>query len=232
MADNRLVVIGDTTYSIVELPGEDTELVVAERKKLLGHIDLRSLVEDLGRVGRCIQVSFNGVVAAGPKFTELQIEIQRLGYDVTRLCDKSAVTVSKFKRASTTILTDLQSTYDYLLDGFEDMALDTLSSVSDLAGQMAAAAEDLHRCFDDEARKVEKVLEETQRKEGEQARLAEEKKKEKLEFEQKQKDQVDLLQKASEKEHEAEARFHECELRADRAIDELGDEGGFLQKLG
>ena len=232
MADNRLVVIGDTTYSIVELPDEDTELVVAERKKLLGHIDLRSLVEDLGRVGRCIQVSFNGVVAAGPKFTELQIEIQRLGYDVTRLCDKSAVTVSKFKRASTTILTDLQSTYDYLLDGFEDMALDTLSSVSDLAGQMAAAAEDLHRCFDDEARKVEKVLEETQRKEGEQARLAEEKKKEKLEFEQKQKDQVDLLQKASEKEQEAEARFHECELRADTAIDELGDEGGFLQKLG
>ena len=111
---NKLVVIGDTTYSMVELPRNDTDLVVAVRKKLLGHIDLQQLVQDLGRVGRCIQVAYNGVVVAGPKFTELQIEVQRLGYDVTRLCDKSAVTVSKFKRASTTICTDLQATYEYI----------------------------------------------------------------------------------------------------------------------
>ena len=227
----REVVIQGTTYSIAELPGEHTELVVAERKKLLGYIDLRSLVQDLGRVGRCIQVAFNGVVAAGPRYTELQIKVQRLGYDVTRLCDKSAVTVSKFKRASSTILTDLQSTYGYLLDGFEDIALDTLSSVSDLAGQMAAAAEDLHRSFDDQARQVEIVLEETQRKEGEQARLAKEKETEKMEFEQKQKDQHDLLRKATEKEHEAEARARECELKEDKAIDELGDEGTVFERL-
>lgn len=166
---NQLVLIDGTNYSIVELPPSDTKLVVAEREKLLGHIDLRALVQDLGRVDRCIQVAYNGVVAAGPKFSELQIEVQRLGYDVTRLCNKSAVTVSKFKRASTTILTVLRSTYQYLPDGFEDMALDTLSSVSDLAGQMAAAAEDLHKSFDEEAHKVEKLLEETQGIEGEKS---------------------------------------------------------------
>ena len=234
MADssNQLVVINDTTYSIVELPPSDTELVVAERKKLLGHIDLRSLVQDLGRVGRCIQVAFNGVIAAGPKYTDLQIKVQRLGYDVTRLCDKSAVTVSKFKRASTTILTDLQSTYEYLLSGFEDMALDTLSSVSDLAGQMAAAAEDLHRSFDDEAHKVEEVLEETQREEGARERYALEMKKKKTDFEQQQKDQHELLKRAAEKEEQAEARYRECELQGDKALQDLGDDGGFFQKLG
>ncbi|CAI8035544.1 hypothetical protein GBAR_LOCUS19930 [Geodia barretti] len=234
MADssNQLVVINDTTYSIVELPPSDTELVVAERKKLLGHIDLRSLVQDLGRVGRCIQVAFNGVIAAGPKYTDLQIKVQRLGYDVTRLCDKSAVTVSKFKRASTTILTDLQSTYEYLLSGFEDMALDTLSSVSDLAGQMAAAAEDLHRSFDDEAHKVEEVLEETQREEGARERYALEMKKKKTDFEQQQKDQHKLLKRAAEKEEQAEARYRECELQGDKALQDLGDDGGFFQKLG
>jgi hypothetical protein len=229
---NQLVLIGDTTYSMVELPPSDTQLVVAEREKLLGHIDLRTLVQDLGRVGRCIQVAYNGVVAAGPKFTELQIKVQRLGYDVTRLCDKSAVTVSKFKRASTTILTDLQSTYEYLLDGFEDMALDTLSSVSDLAGQMAAAAEDLCKSFDQEASKVQKVLEETQSKEGEQARHAEEMEKQKLEFELKQKNQTEELRKAQELEEQAEARHREYELREDKAVEELGDDGGFFKKLG
>ena len=76
MADNKLVVIDDTTYSMVELPGSDTQVVLAERSKLLGHIDLRQLVQDLGRVGRCIQVAFNGVVAAGPDYTDLQIDVQ------------------------------------------------------------------------------------------------------------------------------------------------------------
>ena len=232
MADNKLVVIGDTTYSMVELPGSDTQVVLAERSKLLGHIDLRSLVQDLGRVGRCIQVAFNGVVAAGPNYTELQIEVQRLGYDVTRLCDKSAITVSKFKRASTTILTDLQATYEYLLDGFEDMALDTLSSVSELAGQMAEAAEDLHRSFDDEAHKVEKVLEKTQTKEGEAELHAKEMDKKRKEYEHDRRRQSDELEKARQKEEDAEARYRECELQGDKAIQDMGDEGNFLQKLG
>jgi len=79
MGDELQVVIADTTYSLVELPRTDTQLVVAERAKLLGQIDLKTLVQDLGRVGMCIRVAYNGVTAAGPKVTELQIEIQDLG---------------------------------------------------------------------------------------------------------------------------------------------------------
>lgn len=66
---------------------------------------------------------------------------------MTKLCDKSAITVSKFKRACETILGDLQTTYEYLLDNFEDMALDTLASVTELAGKMATAAQELHKDF-------------------------------------------------------------------------------------
>ena len=43
-----------------------------------------------------------------------KIKIQRLGYDVMKLCDKSAVTVPKFKRTSSTILTNLQTAYEYI----------------------------------------------------------------------------------------------------------------------
>ena len=60
-----------------------------------------------------IRVAYNGMKAAHPKFTKLQIKIQRLGYDVMKLCDKSAVTVPKFKRTSGMILTDLQTAYKY-----------------------------------------------------------------------------------------------------------------------
>ena len=148
MGDELQVVIAGTTYSLVELPRTDTQLVVAERETLLGQIDLKALVQDLGRVGKCIRVAYNGVIAAGPKFTKLQIEVQELGYDVKKLCDKSAITVSKFKRACTTILSDLQTTYVYLLDNFEYLALETLAAVSKIAGQMAAAAEELHKDFE------------------------------------------------------------------------------------
>ena len=177
MGDELQVVIADTTYSLVELPPNDTKLVVAEREKLLGQMDLKMLVEDVGRVGKCIRVAYNGVTAAGPKFTDLQIEVQDLGYEVTKLCDKSAITVSKFKRVCATILSDLQTTYEYLLDNFEDMALETLTAVSEIAGQMAAAAEELHREFDNEANKVREVAKKTKKSQGEQASLVEDFKK-------------------------------------------------------
>ena len=166
------VVINSAKYSLTEIPRSDTQLVVAERARLLGQIDLKTLVQDLGRVGNCIRVAYNGVTAAGPKFTELQIEVQDLGYDVTNLCDKSAITVSKFKRACATILTDLQSTYGYLLDNFEDLALDTLTAVSEIAGQMAAAAEELHKEFDAEALKVRDVAKKTKREQGNHSGVA------------------------------------------------------------
>ena len=227
------MVIDSTTYSMVELPGSDTQVVVAERSKLLGHIDLRSLVQDLGHVGRCIQLAYHGMVAAGPdpECVQLQLEVQRLGYDVTRLCDKSAVTVSKFKSASTTILTDLQATYGYLLDGFEDLALETLSSVSDLAGQMAKAAEELHNSFDEEARKVQRVLEKTRETEADKELTARKRETDRTNLEKQIERGNELLKKAQEKEEEAEQSYRECELNEDEAIQDLGDDGGLFQKL-
>ena len=227
------MVIDGTTYSMVELPGSATQVVVAQRKNLLGHIDLRSLMQDLGHVGRCIQLAYQGMVAAGPdpKCVELQIEVQRLGYDVTRLCDKSAVTVSKFKSASTTILTDLQATYGYLLDGFEDMALETLSSVSEIAGQMAKAAEELHDSFEKESYKVREVLEETQETEADKERTAGQKKMKLMNLEKKIEHGNELLKKAQEKEESAEQSYRECELKEGKALQDLGEERGFFKGL-
>ena len=231
MGDELEVVIDDTTYSLVVPPRSDTELVVAERKKLLGHIDLKTLVEDLSHVGKCIRVASNGVTAAGPKFTELQIEIQDLGYDVTKLCDKSAITVSKFQRACATIITDLQATYEYLLDNLEDVALDTLASVSKLAGQMAEAAKELQEAFDNQANKVRKVAKKTQMSQGQQAQLVQTKQKEEEQLKEKQKLQDDAVKGARRAEVDAEQAVREYEMKEDEAIEALGDDGSILVRL-
>ena len=89
------VLIGDETYLFNKPPKEGSQLVKAEHDKIMGAIDLNSLVNDLGRVGSFIRIAYNGAGAAGPRFTEHQIEIQQLGYDITELCGKSVVTVAK-----------------------------------------------------------------------------------------------------------------------------------------
>ena len=230
MRDELQVVIAGTTYSLVELPRTDTQLVLAERAKLLGQIDLKTLVQDLGCVGKCIRVAYNGVTAAGPKFTELQIEIQDLGYDVTKLCDKSAITVSNFKRACTTILSDLQTTYEYLLDNFEDLALKTLAAVSEIAGQMAAAAEELQKDFEDEAMKVRGVAKKTKREQGAQAILVQDRKEEEEELKIKYEHQQKVIEDARKAEEEAERTYREYEMKEDEAIENLGD-GNLLTRV-
>ena len=136
------------SYALDKIPSDSSGVVRAEKEKLLGVIDLKALVSDLGRVGGFIRIAYNGVGAAGYEHTKEQIEIQQLaGYDITKLCDKSALTVAKFKKASSSILTDLKCTYGYLLDNLEEMALETLSSVSKLAREMEKAALELHDDF-------------------------------------------------------------------------------------
>ena len=133
-----------TNYSLVKLPPASSQIVIKAQETMLGCIDLEALVDDLGRLGNCVRIAYHGVAG----YTDLQIEIQRIGYDVTKLCDKSALTVSHFKKASNTVLQALQATYEYLLDNLEDMAIETLSDVADTAKGMAEAAESLHDEFD------------------------------------------------------------------------------------
>ena len=97
------ITIDSEEFSIVEVPSSATAVVRKQREHLLGSIDLPVLVEDLGRVGNFVRLAYNGTAG----HTELQIKIREIGYDVTTLCDKSAVTASKFKQASSSILDDL-----------------------------------------------------------------------------------------------------------------------------
>ena len=209
-------------YALDKIPSENSGVVKAETEKLLGAIDLRALVSDLGRVGSFIRIAYNGVGAAGHELTKEQIEIQRLGYDITKLCDKSALTVAKFKKASSSILTDLQCTYGYLLDNLEEMALETLSSVSRLAGEMEKAALELHHEFVAEEKKVIEALENTQHAKKIQASKVEEERKKRIKLEEDIKHEEQLIKEHQDKEDEAKARRHDLEQQEDKAISEIG----------
>ena len=216
------VEIEGESYALDKIPSENSGVVRAEKEKLLGAIDLRALVSDLGRVGGFIRVAYNSVGAVGHELTKEQIEIQRLGYDITKLCDKSALTVAKFKKASNSILTDLQCTYGYLLDNLEEMALETLSSVSKLAGEMEQAALELHHDFVAQEKKVIATLENTQNAKKIQAEKVEEEKRRRIKLEEDIKHEQRLMEDHQKNEREAEARRRSIEQQEDKAISEIG----------
>ena len=226
-------------YSLAVLPGSDAKIVKIEKGRLLGAIDLEALVDDLGRLGNCVRIAYHGVAG----FTDLQIEVQRVGYDVTRLCDKSAITVGKFKNASSTVLSSLQATYEYLLGGFEDMALDTLSDVADTAKEMAVAAKQLHDDFEYQSEKVIATLEKTQTTAGSEEQKKRDIIKMKKDFEEEKAKQDRLRQEAEKKASQAQQMFYiseNKEIQAERGIEDLkneqqraqANESGFWSSLG
>ena len=223
---NVVVTIDEVDYRLDVVPAADSKVVDSKKEELLGAVDLRTLVNDLGRVGAFIRVAYNGVGAAGPKFTELQIEVQDLGYDITKLCDKSALTVSKFKKASATILGDLEATYGYLLDNLEDLALETLSSVSKIAGDMQTAALELHDEFAKEKDKVVSAMQKTQRARGEEARIIEDKRREREQIEENLKHQQKLLADAKKLEKAAEEERMQMEMNESDAINSIQHASG------
>ena len=219
MASTDVVISGET-YSLLSEPAESSALVVAEKKKLLGALDLKALVEHLGHVGSFIRIAYNGVGAAGPRFQDLQIEMQQLGYDITKLCDKSAATIASFESTARTVLVELKATYQYLLDGLEEMSIFTLSSLADMAGKMADAALELQRDFESQERKVITTLETTQRTRGEEAIRIEELKRERAKMEHNKQVQAKLIEEHRKLEEEARKEKLYYERKEDKELSE------------
>ena len=212
------------TFSLVKIPDVTSQLVKRSKEDLTGSLDLASLVNDLAKLGSFIRVAYNGVAGS----TKLQIKVQKVGYKITKLADKSAVTVQNFKSASNSVLQELQGTYEFLLDGLEEMALETLSLLSKVAENMAKAAEELHTDFDAATTDVIEALEDTQTEKGCQEDRKQKMKDEQNEFEMKRKKAEALQKDAVEAEEKFNKLYQEAQEREDEA---LASEGSILKSI-
>ncbi len=212
------------TFSLVKIPDVHSQLVKRSKADLTGSLDLASLVNDLAKLGSFIRVAYNGVAGS----TKLQIKVQKVGYKITKLADKSAVTVQNFKSASNSVLQELQGTYEFLLDGLEEMALETLSLLSKVAENMAKAAEELHTDFDAATTDVIEALEDTQTEKGCQEDRKQKMKDEQKEFEMQRKKAEALQKDAVEAEELFNKLYHQAQEREDEA---LASEGNILKSI-
>ena len=222
---SKQVKIGNEIHSLDVVPAAESQIVADAKDALLGAVDLKTLVNDLGHAGAFVRIAYNGVMAAGPRYTELQIEIQQLGFDITKLCDESALMVSKFKIASSTVLNKLEATYGYLLLNKENVAIEMLSSVSKLAGDMEKTAVALHENIERQEEKVGNTLIKTQKAHGDLAVRIKEKKKDHQQLQIQLQHQQKLLDDAQRLEREAEAQRQQIEANENDAISSINHTG-------
>ena len=209
------VIIDGETYDLISIPSAESKLVKSAKREFLEQLDLHSLADDLGKLGKFMRLAYNGVAG----HTELQIKVQRVGYKITKLADKSAVTVYQFKETSQDVLEELKTTYQYLLEGLERAAVINLSMMADKAAGMAEAAEELRKDFDLASDDVISALEDTQTAKGDQEKMKKtlEKEREELDLKRKQAEKLEII--AREAEEKAEKLYNEAQARQDKAQD-------------
>ena len=212
---NSQVVINEETFDLVAIPDAQSKMVQNAKDLLLGSLDLQSLVDDLGKLGNFIRVAYNGVAGN----TEVQIKVQKVGYKITKLADKSAVTVHQFKSASQSVLQELKDTYQYLLDGLEEMALETLSMLTDVAAEMAKAAHELRIDFEKATDALTDALEDTQKAKGAEEKQKKTREEERKDFESRMKQAEERQRNALKAEENAQALYDQAQVREDKAMD-------------
>lgn len=119
---------------------------------------LQTFAEDLERVGNFVKVAYFGATAAGPEFAELQVRIQKIGFQVADLCDASAIIMAKFRDSSASVLDDLQATFEYLVEGEVSTAVDIFKGIAEVAGKMRDAAIQLQKGFEKQKEEVYRSL--------------------------------------------------------------------------
>lgn len=211
------VVIDGEVFDLVTLPNAESKIVQKAKDSLLGSLDLQVLVEDLGRLGKFIRMAYNGVAGNA----DVQIKVQGVGYRITKLADKSAMTVHKFKGAAQNVLEELKVTYQHLLDGFEEIALETVRLLTSVAAEMAKAADELHGDFEKAEKDVVEALENVQHLKGSREEQQKTLQKSKNDYEIKKNKAEELYKSALEAEKEATEFYKEAQAREDKAMDSL-----------
>ena len=227
------VIIDKEEYSILSSPETTSKLVRDERNHILGSLDLNSLVYDLGRVGKLVRLAFYAAKGSSYKvgMAEMKMMIYDIGIDITKLCNKSAQTVSSFRSASRNVLQELHAAYEYLLDGFEDDAVDCFETLSETAERMAQEARALQEHFERQQKEVRDTIAKIVKIEEAEGIDKDNIAKKQIELEKKEneyKEKIDALQKLEDKTKETRKEY---EVKRDKEIENYEDPG-FLTNLG
>ena len=158
-SDNALMVKDEdgTEYSLLKAPGKETKHVVEARKRLLETLQIDEMAKDLANVGKFLLMAHCGVMG----HLQLELQVRERLHSVVKLCDDTVHTLNEFTRASDSAINGMVTAYEYLIEGFEDIALETLQDVVKTSKKMEEESKELEKRFGVEATEVENVQKNT-----------------------------------------------------------------------
>ena len=156
---NDLVAIDydGTTYSLTEGPTKDSRFVIEAYENLNQTLLINEFAADLANVGKfllMIQCSLMGHI-------QLEISFRERLHSVVKLCDDTVHTFSEFDRVSSDTISNIATAFEYLIEGFEEITLETLVDVQENAKIIEKESYRLQKRFGDELSEVEMLLEQT-----------------------------------------------------------------------
>lgn len=144
-------------YSVLERPPPDSDLVKEALTDVNLLIDMAEMPDDMILIAKFLQLAELGL-ASHPI---LQGKVKDSQIEILLLTDRSIVAMSDFARVCRRVLDDFESAYNYLYNGYIEMAALKYTSVSDDAKKMTEKAKELRHQFQKEMDQLQLLLSET-----------------------------------------------------------------------
>ena len=188
---------------------------------------------DLGRVGMLVRLAYFAAKGCdyGDDVVELKMAIYDLGTDINKLCSLSAHTVSDFRSASRNVMQELQVAYEYLLQGFEEDAVDSFQTLSVTAEKMAAEAKELQDRFEEQRKKVRDTIEKLEEMEDRRAKDKKKTEDDRRKFSKRAEAYKQEKERLKEREDEARKKKENLEQKREEEIAKY-ESPGFWTSLG
>ena len=168
---NYSLVLSGETYSLLEVPAESSQAVVAGKKAILESLRLENLVTGLSRAADLVYVAQNGVAGFGP----LMAAMTGLSDSIIAAASDTALTLSSIADDSDSILRYLQRSMGFLVSGREKLAVKYLAKCAVSAQEISTDSSQLAATFDRISDQAIEILQDTQIEQGRQhEKIAEE----------------------------------------------------------
>lgn len=146
------------TYSLLEIPSESSQAVIAGKEAILENLRLDNLVTGLERASSLVHVAQNGVAGFG----SLMAAMTGLGDGIISAAADASLTLSGFSDDSEAILRSLKRAMDFLLKGREKLAVKYFAKCAKSAQEMSTESAKLADRFDELGDQTIEVLKDTQ----------------------------------------------------------------------
>ena len=152
------VEIGDEVFDLFKAPRKDSILVREQAEEIAKNVNYDLIAAQTSALSLALRVAYLGVA----RFPLLQVEVNRLSVNITKLSDQSVRVLQKFQRAAVSINQSYIAACKYLTTKKEKFALMEFGNLLEKSKEMEVAVTKLASAFEGSANEAQTIYEKVQ----------------------------------------------------------------------